>query len=175
MLHETGTAAIGEMTPIQNTRDRELSTPLATERGLFLLRSNKSREKQEQPNSDEKESPRRIWTDSGVNTEEVQGKLWCCCCTDNMAEMYMCACVRAERRAAHQHTIPSFLCVLQFLTPGASVCFTGEFSPNFDLYKEIFFEKTDPNSPDFYDNFQQVANNIEGFCFYLFRTFISNM
>jgi hypothetical protein len=142
MLHETGSAAIGEMTPIRNTRDRELSTPLATERGLFLLRSNKSREKQEQPNSDEKESPRRIWTDSGVNAEEVQGKLWCCCCTDNMAGTCMCACVRAERRAAHRYTIPSSLCVLQFLTPGASVCFTGKFSPNFDRYKELFFKKT---------------------------------
>lgn len=141
MLHETGTAAIGEMTPIRNTRDRELNTPLATERERFLLRSNKSREKQEQPNSDEKEIPRRIWTDSGVNAGEEQGKLWCCSCTDNMAETCMCACARAERRAAHKYTIPSLLCVLQFLTPGASVCFTGEFSPNFDLYKEFFSRK----------------------------------
>lgn len=104
MLHETGTAAIGEMTPIRNTRDRELSTPLATERGRFLLRSNKSREKQEQPNSDEKESPRRIWTDSGVNAEEEQGKLWCCSCTDNMAEMCMCACARVRVQSAEQRT-----------------------------------------------------------------------
>jgi hypothetical protein len=32
--------------------------------------------------------------------------------------------------------------------------------------QRIVFRKTDPNSPDFYDNFQQVANKIEGFCFF---------
>jgi hypothetical protein len=71
-----------------------------------------------------------------------------------------------------------------------SVPFTGEFLPNFDfekydfaLYKGLIMEKKIQicqilniiffKSQDFYDKFQQVANDIEGFS--LFLTLISSM
>jgi hypothetical protein len=72
------------------------------------------------------------------------------------------------------------------------VLLLGEFSPNFNLkililiytYKGFFHGKNDPNlpdfggkknskSPDFYNKFQSIDKNIEGFRF--FSTFISNM
>jgi hypothetical protein len=73
--------------------------------------------------------------------------------------------------------------------------FTGEFLPkfdmkniDFDLCKGFFLWKILPKfarfqkeknskSPDFYDKFQYVAKNIEGFCFFFFfsPTSISSM
>jgi hypothetical protein len=79
---------------------------------------------------------------------------------------------------------------LRVVCGGGSVSCTGEFSPNFDpknmisTYSKDFLWKKWPKftrfwdfffykSPDFCDNFQQVAKYIEGFSF--FSTFISIM
>jgi len=39
--------------------------------------------------------------------------------------------------------------------------------------RQIIIEESFFKSPDFYDNFQQVAKNIKGFCFFFPSTFIS--
>jgi len=81
--------------------------------------------------------------------------------------------------------------IVFFFHVGCSVFWYGEISPNFDLEKYDFnlfkgffmgkkkgpnspnFDKLFFKSPDFYDKFQQVAKNIEGFWF--LKNLISSM